>query len=231
MGMFRNDKAIDALVKLGFVNPNGHLQAVEVECQSNIRLFAKKAWFGFGGYVLTDDPSGHLVRDTRWLVTPWGAEYPEVESGKSFVQIKKVQGQELHDPVVQGIDKYTGLQTEVIKFALVSCHSYVDTNGVEFIFYAARSIISCKVGSAKDVADMPKVVALMGVKRAKDKDGEKKSDSGKRNDCRGGDCRRDGRRDSERREDRRDYRRDDRRDDRRYRDDYRDEWRGGRGRR
>lgn len=208
MGMFRNDKAIDALVKLGFVNPNGYLQAVEVDAQSNIKLFCKKSWFGLGGYALTNDTSGHLVRDVKWLVSPWGAEYPGIEPGKSFSQIKKIAGNEMYDPVIQGADKYTGLACDVIKFALVSCHSFVDTNNVEHIFYAVRSVIEAKVSTAKDVGDMTKVVGLMGVKVKGDKP---KTDKPKA--------------------DRRDYRRDDRRDyhrgDREYYDrDYR-----GRGRR
>lgn len=214
--MFRNDKAIDALVKLGFVNPNGYLQAVEVDAQSNIKLFCKKSWFGFGSYVLTDDTSGHLVRDVKWLVTAWGAEYPDIEPGRSFSQIKKVAGNEMYDPVIQGTDKYTGLPIDVIKFALVSCHVFIDTNNVEHIFYAARSVIEAKVGTAKDVADMAKVVGLMGVKVKGDKP---KTDKPK---VESRDYRRDGR---DYRRDDRDYRRDDkdyRRDDKDYR---------GRGRR
>jgi hypothetical protein len=208
MSMFRNDKAIDALVKLGFINPNGYLQAVEVDAQSNLKLFCKKSWFGLGGYVLTDDTSGHLVKDVKWLVTAWGAEYAAIEPGKSFAQIKKIAGNEMYDPVVQGKDKYTGLPVDVIKFALVSCHSFVDADNIEHVFYAVRSVIDAKVSTSKDISDMSKVVKLMGVKVSGDKPKTEKPKS-----------------------DRRDYRRDDRRDYRRDDREYYDRDYRGRGRR
>lgn len=204
-------KVVKLLKDNGFVGPDGALCPVEVDSNSSA-LYARKSWFGFGGWVLADfDSNAKVAKAVKTLVLPWGNALDMLEEGRRWQELKGLDSEaKWQSPVGLRNNKYSGLPEEVVSLALVTVHTVIDGEK-EHILYALRANVSIPV-SRGGISDLVSALKLFGVKtRETDKRDKPKTEKPKA--------------------DRRDYRRDDRRDYRRGDREYYDRDYRGRGRR
>lgn len=201
-------RVLRVLKDFGFVGADNGLVPVEVDCSTGV-LYAKKSWFGFGGYHLTNDfQAGIPTKCVKTLISVSGGSLPKLED--VWVELPSLElGDRWSVPLSTRINKYTLLPEEVVNVALITVHS-VTSGSREVVLYALRS--RTEVCVSKSVQDLVSVLKLYGAnskgrddahESVRERDGGRRDvrrDEGRRDVRRDGGRRDEGRRDEVRRD-------------------------------
>ena len=157
-------RVVKLLKDNGFVGDDGALRPVEIENASNSILYAKKSWFGFGGYHLTNDfQDAKPTKCVKTLVVPWGNSLPKLED-RSWVQLPSLDSDSKWSvPIISRANKYTGLPEEVTCIGLVTVNVLETSNNKEVVLYALRASVDVTVSGSKGISDLVAVLKLFGV--------------------------------------------------------------------
>jgi hypothetical protein len=156
-------RVVKLLKDNGFVGDDGALRPVEIDNASGSILYAKKSWFGFGGYHLTNDfQDAKPTKCVKTLVVPWGNSLPKLED-KNWVQLPSLHSDAKWSvPITSRPNKYTSLTEEVMCIGLVTVN-VLETSNKEVILYALRASVDVIVSGSKGISDLIAVLKLFGV--------------------------------------------------------------------